>query len=31
MNTMREIGDQTKKTRWATFLLSIKALIQHDK
>lgn len=29
INTMHEIGDQTKKTRWATFLLSIKDLIQH--
>lgn len=26
---MHEIGDQTEKTRWATFLLSIKDLIQH--
>lgn len=29
INTMHEIGDQTEKTRWATFLLSIKDLIQH--
>lgn len=32
ISTMHEIGDQTKKPPcWATFLLSIKDLVQHAK